>query len=64
MPESLINVSYLGAAILFILALGGLKDNQSARRGNLYGMIGMTIAVLVTIFAFVSKNHNILIAVM
>jgi len=64
MSESLINVSYLGAAILFILALGGLKDNQSARRGNYYGMIGMTIAVLVTIFAFVSKNHNILIAVM
>jgi NAD(P) transhydrogenase subunit beta len=64
MSESLINVSYLGAAILFILALGGLKDNQSARRGNYYGMIGMTIAVLVTILAFVSKNHNILIAVM
>jgi NAD(P) transhydrogenase subunit beta len=64
MSESLINVSYLGAAILFILALGGLKNNQSARRGNYYGMIGMTIAVLVTIFAFVSKNHNILIAVM
>ena len=64
MSESLINVSYLGAAILFILALGGLKDNRSARRGNYYGMIGMTIAVLVTIFAFVSKNHNILIAVM
>jgi len=64
MSETLINVSYLGASILFILALGGLKDNQSARRGNYYGMIGMTIAVLVTVFAFVSKNHNILIAVM
>ncbi len=64
MSESLINVSYLGAAVLFILALGGLKNNESARRGNLYGMIGMTIAVLVTIFAFVSKNHNVLIAVM
>ena len=64
MSESLINVSYLGAAVLFILALGGLKNNESARRGNLYGMIGMTIAVLVTIIAFVSKNHNVLIAVM
>jgi len=64
MSESLINVSYLGAAILFILALGGLKDNDSARRGNFYGMIGMAIAVLITIAAFVSKNYNVLIAVM
>ncbi|MFA9420246.1 MAG: NAD(P)(+) transhydrogenase (Re/Si-specific) subunit beta [Gammaproteobacteria bacterium] len=64
MPDSLITVSYLGAAALFILALGGLKDNVSARRGNLYGIIGMTIAVLITVIAFVSKNHNLLIVVM
>jgi NAD(P) transhydrogenase subunit beta len=64
MSESLITVSYLAAAILFILALGGLKDNESARRGNLYGMIGMVIAVLVTIAAFVTKNYNALILVM
>jgi NAD(P) transhydrogenase subunit beta len=64
MPESLITVSYLGAAALFILALGGLKDNVSARRGNLYGIIGMTIAILITVVAFVSKNHNLLIVVM
>ena len=64
MSESLINVSYLGAAILFILALGGLKDNDSARRGNFYGMIGMAIAVLITIAAFVSKSYTVLIAVM
>ena len=64
MTSSLITVSYLAAAILFILALSGLKNNQSARRGNLYGMIGMTIAILVTISAFVTKNHNILIVVM
>jgi NAD(P) transhydrogenase subunit beta len=64
MTSSLITVAYLAAAILFILALGGLKNNQSARRGNIYGMIGMTIAVLVTISAFVTQNHNILIVVM
>lgn len=64
MSESLITVSYLGAAILFILALGGLKDNESARRGNLYGMIGMAIAVLVTVIGFVTKNYDFLIAVM
>lgn len=64
MPESLITVFYLGATALFILALGGLKNNVSARRGNLYGIIGMTMAVLITVIAFVSKNHNLLILVM
>jgi len=64
MTSSLITVSYLAAAILFILALGGLKDNQSARRGNLYGMLGMVIAVIVTISAFVTQNYPILITVM
>ncbi len=64
MPDSLITVFYLAATALFILALGGLKNNVSARRGNLYGIIGMTIAVLITVIAFVSKNHNLLILVM
>ena len=64
MSDSLVSVSYLAAAALFILALGGLKNNDSARRGNLYGMIGMVIAVLVTISAFVTKNYTVLIAVM
>mgnify|MGYP000494127563 FL=1 len=64
MTSSLITVSYLAAAILFILALGGLKDNQSARRGNLYGILGMVIAVIVTISAFVTQNYTILITVM
>ena len=46
----LATVSYIGATILFILSLGGLSNQQTALRGNLYGMIGMTIAVLATIF--------------
>jgi NAD(P) transhydrogenase subunit beta len=43
-------VAYLGAAILFILCLGGLSNQETSRRGNLYGMIGMAIAVLATVF--------------
>ena len=43
-------VSYLGATILFILCLGGLSNQETARRGNLYGIIGMAIAVLATVF--------------
>ena len=46
----LATVSYIGATILFILSLGGLSNQQTALRGNLYGMIGMAIAVLATIF--------------
>jgi len=46
---TLLPVAYLGAAILFILSLGGLSNPESSRRGNLYGMIGMTIAVLATV---------------
>ncbi|HJV84744.1 MAG TPA: Re/Si-specific NAD(P)(+) transhydrogenase subunit beta [Noviherbaspirillum sp.] len=50
MSESLTTVAYLGATILFILSLGGLSNPETARRGNVYGMIGMAIAVLATIF--------------
>ena len=50
MSASLATVSYIGATILFILSLGGLSNPESSRRGNLYGMIGMAIAVLATIF--------------
>src|SRR5471032_557497 len=50
MSASLAAVSYIAATILFILSLGGLSNPESSRRGNLYGMIGMAIAVLATIF--------------
>ncbi|MDE2413347.1 MAG: Re/Si-specific NAD(P)(+) transhydrogenase subunit beta [Comamonadaceae bacterium] len=50
MSESLATVAYLGAAILFILSLGGLSNPETSRRGNLLGMIGMGLAVLATVF--------------
>src|SRR3970282_1623883 len=50
MSATLATVSYIGATILFILSLGGLSNPESPRRGNLYGIIGMTIAVLATVF--------------
>jgi len=49
MSATLSTVAYLGATILFILSLGGLSNPETSRRGNLYGMIGMTIAVLATV---------------
>ncbi|EYC50332.1 pyridine nucleotide transhydrogenase [Hylemonella gracilis str. Niagara R] len=50
MSLSLATVAYLGAAILFILSLGGLSNPETSRRGNLFGIIGMALAVLATIF--------------
>jgi H+-translocating NAD(P) transhydrogenase subunit beta len=50
MSPSLSTVGYIGATILFILCLGGLSNQETSRRGNLYGMIGMAIAVIATVF--------------
>jgi NAD(P) transhydrogenase subunit beta len=61
MPSGLVMVAYIGATILFILALGGLSNPETARRGNLYGMTGMAIALLATIFGAVTANFGILI---
>ncbi len=49
MTSSLATVAYIGAAILFILSLGGLSNPETSRRGNLYGVIGMALAVLATL---------------
>jgi len=66
MSEGLVTVSYIGAIILFILTLGGLSNQETARKGNLYGMIGMTIAILATIFGpeVTSNIHLIIIAML
>jgi NAD(P) transhydrogenase subunit beta len=61
MTAGVLTASYIGATILFILALGGLSHQETSRRGNLYGMIGMSIALIVTI-AGVTANIVILIA--
>ncbi len=47
--EGIVNVSYIIATILFILALGGLSNQETARRGNWYGIIGMAIALIATV---------------
>jgi NAD(P) transhydrogenase subunit beta len=60
MSEGIITASYVGATILFILALGGLSNPATSRRGNLYGMLGMAIALIATISG-VTANIGILI---
>src|ERR1043166_9323692 len=48
MQQSLITIAYIAASALFILSLGGLSQQETARRGNLYGIIGMVIALVAT----------------
>ncbi len=48
MQQSLITIAYIAASALFILSLGGLSKQETARRGNWYGIIGMVIALVAT----------------
>ena len=48
MSYSLLTVTYIAASALFIMSLGGLSRQDTARRGNVYGIIGMLIAVIIT----------------
>ena len=62
LPSGMLTVAYLGASILFILSLGGLSQQESARRGNLLGILGMLVAVSVTILAAIGgfgEEHSI-----
>jgi len=55
MSANSVALAYLVAAVLFILTLKGLSSPVTARRGNMFGMIGMAIAVLTTL----SITHNV-----
>ena len=64
-PDGIITASYIAATILFILALGGLSNQETARRGNWYGIIGMGIALVATVLGKVDQNaYPILLAVL
>ena len=60
--EGIISVSYIIATILFILALGGLSNQETARRGNWYGITGMAIALIATVLGVVTRNYEYLLA--
>ncbi len=49
MGVNLAAIGYLAAAVFFILALRGLSHPSTARQGNIYGMVGMTLAILITL---------------
>ncbi|MGB0637108.1 MAG: Re/Si-specific NAD(P)(+) transhydrogenase subunit beta [Gammaproteobacteria bacterium] len=65
MTSGIVTGSYIIAAVLFIFSLGGLSHPRTARRGNFYGMVGMVIAIAVTILLLgESANLKLLASVM
>ncbi|MCK5818764.1 MAG: NAD(P)(+) transhydrogenase (Re/Si-specific) subunit beta, partial [Psychromonas sp.] len=57
MSEGFITASYIIASILFIASLNGLSSQESAKNGNVFGIIGMTIAIIATIGAMQNSGH-------
>ena len=64
MPEGIITISYIVAGILFILSLKGLSNQETARRGNIYGATGMAVAVIATILGGKVGSLGVLMLVM
>src|SRR5882672_8847051 len=62
MSKLLTNSAYVVAGVLFILALRGLSSQETARRGNLYGIVGMLIAIAATLSFTASLTHPLVIA--
>jgi NAD(P) transhydrogenase subunit beta len=58
----IVSASYIVSTVLFILALGGLSDQETARRGNWYGISGMLLALVATVLGVVTQNYAILFA--
>ena len=56
LAQSIATAAYIVAALLFILALAGLSKQESARRGIVYGIAGMTIALVATVILVLAEG--------
>ncbi|NJM97918.1 MAG: Re/Si-specific NAD(P)(+) transhydrogenase subunit beta [Phormidesmis sp. RL_2_1] len=63
MSTNLVTVAYIAAIVLFILSLGGLSNQETAKRGNLYGIIGMALAIGATALGAGITHYGALVAV-
>ena len=64
MSTGMISSAYIAASILFILSLGGLSGQETARRGNLFGILGMGLAIAVTVFTPKVGNYGLILGLM
>ena len=62
MSNNLVTVAYIAASALFILSLGGLSNQESARKGNLFGIAGMAIAFIATALSSQVTEYTTLVA--
>ncbi|MDJ0531642.1 MAG: Re/Si-specific NAD(P)(+) transhydrogenase subunit beta [Xenococcaceae cyanobacterium MO_207.B15] len=62
MSNNLLTVAYIAASALFILSLGGLSHQETARRGNLFGIAGMAIAFIATALSTQVTGYTTLVA--
>ncbi|MFM9055631.1 MAG: NAD(P)(+) transhydrogenase (Re/Si-specific) subunit beta [Bacteroidota bacterium] len=59
MKSALLEISYLIGSVTFILGLKMMGNPKTARRGNLLGAVGMTIAIVGTVFLFEKQEHGV-----
>jgi NAD(P) transhydrogenase subunit beta len=64
LQNSLIIIAYIAASALFILSLGGLSQQETARRGNFYGIAGMLLALVATAARMDAGSYGLLAAVL
>ena len=64
MASGTLTAAYIAATVLFILSLGGLSHPETARRGNLYGMCGMGLAIVATILSAQVSSYVVLLTMM
>ena len=64
MSFGLVSAAYVAAAILFILSLGGLSGQESAKRAVWYGIAGMALAVGATVFGPGIGNYAVIAAML
>ena len=62
LSHGIIQAAYVIAALLFIFSLRGLSNQESAKSGNIYGMIGMAIALIAAVASIKGGLHWIIIA--
>ncbi len=64
MNNGIIIAAYILSSVLFILSLGGLSHQETSKRGNLYGIVGMIIAVVATLFSDQTGNYGLILVPM
>ncbi|EAY6652721.1 Re/Si-specific NAD(P)(+) transhydrogenase subunit beta, partial [Salmonella enterica] len=61
---NLVQAAYIVSAVLFVLSLAGLSKHEQAKEGNAFGVTGMVIALVATIWLAASQSANALLTLL